>query len=289
MTRLNLRLFTQIALVMYLTFTAHSVLATAPERLNPCFSAIHRVGQQFSVPEDLLVGVALTETGTKSANGNREPWPWSANVEGKGYRFNSRAEAISFVEKQRRAGIRSIDVGCMQVNLRWHGQAFSSVAQAFDPETNVAYAAGLLADEHSATGDWSTAAGRYHSYNPNLSVGYKRVVAQNRQRLPAGFATAAAYPSGFGLRTQTLSNTNWAHKAIPTDIGVPNVMAATTTNTLTINTAVNDAPDSLSSGNGTSGTGLLLAAQGPLIARNEKRPMYEGLFTALPATKGTGG
>ena len=48
------------------------------------------------------------------------------------------------VRKLQRRGVRNIDVGCMQVNLRYHPKAFKSLGQAFDPRANAAYAAGFL-------------------------------------------------------------------------------------------------------------------------------------------------
>ena len=41
----------------------------------------------------------------------------------------------------RAQGARSIDVGCMQVNLLHHADAFASLEQAFDPVANARYAA----------------------------------------------------------------------------------------------------------------------------------------------------
>ena len=38
---------------------------------------------------------------------------------------------------RRAARIRSIDVGCMQINRRWHPEAFDSPAQGVDPRVNV--------------------------------------------------------------------------------------------------------------------------------------------------------
>ena len=37
-----------------------------------------------------------------------------------------------------------MDVGCMQVNLYHHAHAFSSLDNAFDPQSNVDYAARFL-------------------------------------------------------------------------------------------------------------------------------------------------
>lgn len=72
----------------------------------------------------------------------------------------------------------------MQVNLHYHGDAFTDLTEAFDPETNVAYAADFLKTLYQQTGSWSEATGRYHSGTPELGGPYRaRVLAMwNNQR-----------------------------------------------------------------------------------------------------------
>ena len=73
-------------------------------------------------------------------------------------------------------GVRSIDVGCLQVNLMHHPHAFASLKQAFDPKANVDYAARFLRDLFDQTGSWPQAAARYHSATPALGAAYRRKV-----------------------------------------------------------------------------------------------------------------
>ena len=51
-------------------------------------------------------------------------WPWAINREGKGYWFESREEALAFAKASLAEGRTSFDVGCVQINYRWHGHAF---------------------------------------------------------------------------------------------------------------------------------------------------------------------
>ncbi|MDZ7712446.1 MAG: hypothetical protein U5L06_04740 [Rhodovibrio sp.] len=67
-------------------------------------------------------------------------------AEGRGRYLPSKAAAIAEVRDLQARGVSNIDVGCMQVNLHWHGDAFESLEQAFDPAYNVAYAAAFLLD-----------------------------------------------------------------------------------------------------------------------------------------------
>ena len=73
-------------------------------------------------------------------------------------------------------GVRSIDVGCMQVNLMHHPDAFASLDEAFDPVANARYAARFLSALFRQTGDWSLATANYHSANADRGEDYQRRV-----------------------------------------------------------------------------------------------------------------
>jgi len=103
------------------------------------------------------VAPTLTETGRKSG-GRMRPFPWAINREGKGYWFKSREEALAFAEDSVRQGRQSFDVGCVQINYRWHGHAFPSLNDMFDPEWTATYAGQFLRTLYEERGDWSAAA-----------------------------------------------------------------------------------------------------------------------------------
>jgi hypothetical protein len=73
--------------------------------------------------------------------------------------------------------VRSIDVGCMQVNLLHHPNAFASLEQAFDPVGNAIYAAHFLRQLFDQTGSWPKATAAYHSATPKLGSAYQLKVA----------------------------------------------------------------------------------------------------------------
>jgi soluble lytic murein transglycosylase-like protein len=98
----------------------------------------------------------------------RSAWPWTVNVEGKGFYFNSKKEAVFFVRKQLQEGKTSIDVGCMQINLKHHPEAFVKLEQAFNPRHNIGYAASFLVKKFAELGSWGKAIAHYHSANPTF-------------------------------------------------------------------------------------------------------------------------
>ena len=249
---------------------------------NVCYAAMAHAARTHGVPEDMLVGIALTETGQTSARGVHEPAPWSANMAGRGYRFDTRREAVAFVEKNLRRGVRSIDVGCMQVNLMWHGNNFKSVNDAFEPARNVDYAASLLRTEFSATGSWQGAIGRYHSYDPDNAAGYRRMVAQNRRPLPPINAEESREVASSGdslFETEAPDVKAPVHRmnvrALQTAAAVRPVITARAEPALPKAKLVLRREVSLFSNNDLpTQTALLAPAAGPLFARNERRPLY---------------
>lgn len=147
---------------------------TLPALADPaiCDRAARRAAQAEGVPPEVLLAITRTETG-RSRNGVLEPWPWTVNMEGKGRWFETPDAAMRYVFERFTAGARSFDVGCFQINYKWHGGAFRSIEEMFDPEISADYAAALLARNFEKTSDWSQAAGTYHSRTPVHAARYR--------------------------------------------------------------------------------------------------------------------
>lgn len=144
-----------------------------------CEDAIQSAEQPLHLPAQLLGAIGLTESGRLiPQTGRIAPWPWTINVGGTGYFYDTKELAIAATRRFQASGEQSIDVGCMQVNLAYHPAAFASLDQAFDAASNVSYAAGFLTRLYAQSHDWAMAASAYHSQTPGVSNGYiRRVVA----------------------------------------------------------------------------------------------------------------
>jgi len=136
-----------------------------------CLAAGDRAADAHGVPRAVMRALTRTETG-RSSGGALQPWPWTVNMEGAGHWFDSRAAALAYVAREQARGARSFDVGCFQLNHRWHGQAFASVEAMFDPAANADYAARFLKGLHDESGAWDAAAGLYHSRTPEFRDRY---------------------------------------------------------------------------------------------------------------------
>jgi len=149
-----------------------------PDDSQVCAQNIRVQEQRHRIPLGLLTAIGLAESG-RTVSGRRAVWPWTVNAAGEGHFFESKEDAIAFVAQQQAAGVDSIDVGCMQINLKHHPDAFDSLEDAFDPATNVAYAADFLTELRADIKSWIGAARRYHSATPELGNAYGEVVLAN--------------------------------------------------------------------------------------------------------------
>lgn len=147
-------------------------VGAAKAAANPCEPEILRAADRYGVPAGILYAVGLTETGKKGSL-----QPNALNIEGKAVFPRSRGEALATFENARRQGKTLIDLGCMQINHRYHGDHFRSVEDMLDPHGNVDYAARFLVSLHARHMTWSMAVARYHA-GPNNDPAQKVYVCR---------------------------------------------------------------------------------------------------------------
>ncbi len=160
------------ALVVLVTaLFAVPVLARSTTAPDLCIRAAEEAARQTGVPLQVMLALTLTETGRRR-DGVLQPWPWALNEGGKGHWFPAKNEALAFLSDAVDRGVGNIDVGCFQLNYRWHGAAFDSLDQMIEPGANALYAARLVARHAAGRGDWVAAAGAYHSATPDKAETY---------------------------------------------------------------------------------------------------------------------
>jgi hypothetical protein len=199
-------------LVMILLLMPGLALAQ-PSPTALCRAAIASAEREYGIPAGLLAAIGRVESGRRDpATGENGPWPWTMNAEGTGKFFPGKAEAVAEVRQLRAGGMRIIDVGCMQINLHHHANAFASLEEAFDPLINARYAARFLKDLQASAGDWMTAAGHYHSQTPGRADSYRAQVAL---RWPEEQRVAAAAPAWQPTWSNNAPRPSFAAAAMP--------------------------------------------------------------------------
>ena len=173
----------------------------------------------MAIPKHLLGAISLAESGRWDPSRRASvAWPWTVTSGGQGRFFDTKAEALAEVEILMTEDVRNIEVGCMQINLYYHASAFETPAEAFDPDANTTYAATYLKIMYSATGDWTDAAGYYHSMTPERNGPYKKKVLKFWRQRGGGPANRTAVtgrtpPSSEAVRPAHRSRTNGSSTA----------------------------------------------------------------------------
>lgn len=159
-------------LVSVITVSAAQSRGTAPaDPSQLCLTAAHHAARQHNVPFDVMHKVSLVETGRQTAAG-MTPWPWAVHATAQGHWPATREGALAIIRSALNAGHSNIDIGCFQINYRWHNENFASLDAMLDPAQNADYAARLLHGHYQRLGSWTAAVGAYHSATPELAQRY---------------------------------------------------------------------------------------------------------------------
>lgn len=173
-------------MIRILSFLALMMAATQTEAARDadlCRAAAVAVASETGVQADVLLALTLLETGRAQSSGELSPWPWALNIAGAGHWPASQDEAVALAENAIASGQNSVDIGCFQINWRWHGHHFDSPRALMDPDNNARYAADFLTALYGETGDWTLAVGAYHSRTELYAARYRDRFTQIRDGL----------------------------------------------------------------------------------------------------------
>jgi hypothetical protein len=137
-----------------------------------CEEIAREVEKKNKLPKNILTSISLVEAGRRDKDGLIKSWPWSLNHAGKSMFFDTKAKALEYLKKNITPAFKNIDVGCMQINVRWHRKNFDTLEAMINPRKNIEYAALFLSNLKSAHGSWEEAIKHYHSSTPKLNVKY---------------------------------------------------------------------------------------------------------------------
>lgn len=143
-------------------------LPAREDQAGLCRDAAASAAARTGVPYGVLLAITTIETGR-----DNRPWPWTVNFGGDGHWFDTVDDAETSVTEAVENGATNVDLGCFQLNYRWHAKGFATVADMLDPDQNATYAAEFLAEHFAQTGDWALAAAAYHSGTPEYAKIYK--------------------------------------------------------------------------------------------------------------------
>ncbi len=199
-------------------YSLKTVERTEPDTKTPanagvCLEAILKAQDRYNIPDNILLAIGIQEAGRR-IDGKLAVWPWTANARGKGVFLNSKKALEAWVRGTQAAGTQSIDVGCMQVNQKWHARQFASLEEATDPKANVDYAARFLLNLYGETRDWWQAAGRYHSSTETYKAIYLNKLVQSQKLANDHLGNFAKVAPGNKTPLVQVTATSWHSPAI---------------------------------------------------------------------------
>jgi len=145
---------------------------TAPAKLQN--TLWWQVAKSHQLDPYVLYAVALIESAKNKDPDHITPWPWAINKSGQSFIPASKQAANVLLHQSIAKGGRHIDVGMMQINLRWHGHRVTKPEHLLDPVINLTIAAQILAEAiQSSPNNLVLGIGRYHSWQNNqASIAY---------------------------------------------------------------------------------------------------------------------
>lgn len=145
-----------------------SAIPAPREDLSPraaCLDAAREAERAHDLPEGLLVGIALNESGLHAH---------ALSIGGRAYYPERKEEAMRLI---RAAGGRAM-AGCMQVNVSVHARGGQD--WPLDPYKATEWAANYLRQHYETYGDWSMALVRWHGGSPSMTT---RLVCRVRSKI----------------------------------------------------------------------------------------------------------
>ena len=122
----NMRFNLNLLVVSFLVVTNSGPLSAQP--LNTTVPPIYtKIAQSFSIDPIVVYAIAKQESNhdlkKRGYHRSYHPWPWTLNIQGTPYRFNTRQQALDKLRIEIKR-TNNIDIGLMQLNWKWHHHRF---------------------------------------------------------------------------------------------------------------------------------------------------------------------
>ena len=158
--------------ISFFLFIIKDTYASTKKKNESCEKVIETIEDLTDIPKNLLLSIGKSESGRILKNNKHVIWPWTVNHAGKSLFFDTKNQMKKYVLKYVKKQDYNLDVGCMQINLKWHKNNFKKISDMFAVEPNVSYAASFLLQLKNKHGSWDKAIKHYHSSDPKKNKPY---------------------------------------------------------------------------------------------------------------------
>ena len=158
--------------ISFFLFIIKDTYASTKKKNESCEKVIETIEDLTDIPKNLLLSIGKSESGRILKSNKHVIWPWTVNHAGKSLFFDTKNQMKKYVLKYVKKQDYNLDVGCMQINLKWHKNHFKKISDMFAVEPNVSYAASFLLQLKNKHGSWDKAIKHYHSSDPKKNKPY---------------------------------------------------------------------------------------------------------------------
>ena len=158
--------------ISFFLFIIKDTYASTPKKNESCEKVIETIEDLTDIPKNLLLSIGKSESGRILKSNKHVIWPWTVNHAGKSLFFDTKNQMKKYILKYVKKQDYNLDVGCMQINLKWHKNNFKKISDMFAVEPNVSYAASFLLQLKNKHGSWDKAIKHYHSSDPKKNKPY---------------------------------------------------------------------------------------------------------------------
>ena len=158
--------------ISFFLFIIKDTYAATPKKNKSCEKVIETIEDLTDIPKNLILSIGKSESGRILKNNKHVIWPWTVNHAGKSLFFDTKKQMKKYVLENVEKKDFNLDVGCMQINLKWHKNNFKKISDMFAVEPNVSYAASFLLQLKNKHGSWDKAIKHYHSSDPKKNKPY---------------------------------------------------------------------------------------------------------------------
>ena len=158
--------------ISFFLFIIKDTYASTQKKNESCEKVIETIEDLTDIPKNLLLSIGKSESGRILKNNKHVIWPWTVNHAGKSLFFDTKKQMKKYVLENVEKKDFNLDVGCMQINLKWHKNNFKKISDMFAVEPNVSYAASFLLQLKNKHGSWDKAIKHYHSSDPKKNKPY---------------------------------------------------------------------------------------------------------------------
>ena len=158
--------------ISFFLFIIKDTYASTQKKNESCEKVIETIEDLTDIPKNLLLSIGKSESGRILKSNKHVIWPWTVNHAGKSLFFDTKNQMKKYVLKYVKKQDYNLDVGCMQINLKWHKNNFKKISDMFAVEPNVSYAASFLLQLKNKHGSWDKAIKHYHSSDPKKNKPY---------------------------------------------------------------------------------------------------------------------